>query len=150
MGTQTLSHADLFKAGDAKGPLLSDGARGAFVNIPTVEIITTPVAGAVATISAALATPAVGNLLIDGSGVGGAIASSIWTATAARNITITSNNAGEVAVVTAYGTDINGNPQAEEITFVGAATIAGLKTFKTITRLEIGRASCRERVLFEV
>jgi len=138
MAQQTISHADTFKAGDAKGPLLaSDGTRGANIMLPTVEVIAIPVAGAAATISAALATPAAGNLLIDGSGVGGAISGGVWTATAARNLTITSNNAGEVATVSVYGTDINGNLQGEVITFAAAATIVGKKTFKTVTRLAL-------------
>lgn len=57
-----------------------------------------------------------------------------------RNITITAD-AAQTEKVTVTGTDQFGAAQTEEITFNGAATVAGVKIFKTVTTVHQAQRS---------
>jgi len=142
MAQQTISHADTFKAGDAKGPLLSDGARGSFVNFPTVEAILTPGAVMTSAVCASQAVAAAGNALINSADVTtGTVTAGVWTAIACRNLTAVSSNVGDTTqTLTVYGTDANDNLQGEIITLNGTTAVAGVKTFKRVYRIAVSAA----------
>lgn len=141
MPKQTISHADTFKAGANKGPLLSDGERGSYVMLATIENLGTPVAADADNICLAQTPAAAGNLTINGTGTSATVSGGVATMVSARNVTITCANAGDTTqVVTIYGTDINGNLQAERLTANGAATVTGLKAFKTVYRVAVSAA----------
>ena len=88
-------------------------------------------------VAQAQAVSAAGNLTLNGSLVSGGVA----VFDVPRAVSVTSNNAGDTTqVATVYGTDAYGLPMTEAITFGGAATVAGKKTFKTVTRVAISAA----------
>lgn len=137
--SHTISNADTFFAGDVYGGISppeapADGNIALPVHLPLVENL-----GVVAAADA--------DLIVTGSATPGAGASlpiAVGTLTQPRRISITSNNAGDTGA-TDYldirGTDANGRPQGERITFNGAATVAGNKHFKTITSITVGPAA---------
>lgn len=88
-------------------------------------------------IAAAQAVAAAGNLTIAGALASGGVA----TFDVPRNVTITSNNAGDTTqTATVTGTDAYGDTVVEAISFNGAATVAGKKAFKTVTQIAIDDA----------
>jgi hypothetical protein len=134
MGKQTISHADRFYAGDGlvfnRAGADSDVTRGLGVTLMAIEYLGIPGAANTQGVVANVAAPGAGALtLLTASGV---------NLTPTRNVTITSNNAGDVTQnVIVVGLDANGLPQAEQINFAGAATVQGVKTFSKITRAQL-------------
>lgn len=133
MGKATISHADRFYAGDIRNfwnDVDPEQGRGIPVNLLTVEYLGTPGAAAAQSVVANVATPAAGDLtLVTSTGV---------VFNTPKNVSITSNNAGDTArTANVMGLDANGLPQAETLTFNGAATVNGVKTFRKITRVII-------------
>lgn len=84
-------------------------------------------------ISTAQAVGAAGNLTITGTLASGGVA----TLDVPRNVRITSSGADTTQTATVYGTDVYGISMTETIAFGGAATVSGLKAFKTVTRVAI-------------
>jgi len=88
-------------------------------------------------ISTAQAVAGAGNLTITGTLATGGVA----TLDVPRIVRITSSSASDtVETATVYGTDVYGISMSELITFGGAATVSGLKSFKTVTRVAISAA----------
>lgn len=128
----------------------SDGVRvgGNFANNGTASLPgtatspiyvynVTPVAMATNNISTAQAVAAAGNLTITGTLATAGVA----TLDCSRNVRITSSSASDTTqTATIYGTDVYGISMTERITFGGAATVSGLKAFKTVTRVAISAA----------
>jgi len=95
---------------------------GALVSMKYVDVFTNPLAAAVDTVVATVASSvgAVNLTLL------------ITTLDFPRNLTITAD-AAQIQSVTFTGTDQFNAAQTEEIHFNGAATVVGTKVFKTVT-----------------
>lgn len=132
MGKATISHADRYYAGDIRNfwnTVDPEQGRGIPIDLMAVEYFGTPGAAAAQSVVANIATPVAGDLVL-------VTTTGVVFDPAPRNITITSNNAGDVArTANILGLDANGLPQAELITFTGAATVNGVKTFRKVLRV---------------
>lgn len=96
-----------------------------------------PVALSATAVAAAQAVAGAGNLTINGASASGGVA----TLDVPRAVSVVSSNAGDTTqVATVYGTDAYGVATSEAITFNGTTTVAGQKTFKTVTRVAISAA----------
>jgi hypothetical protein len=104
---------------------------GALTRILVHDVFAAPVAAAVDTIVASVAASN------EAAGADPAIAAQ---PDIPRNLSITSD-AAQTEKVTATGTDQFDNAQTEDITFNGAATVAGTKIFKTVTKLHQAQRS---------
>jgi len=88
-------------------------------------------------ISTAQAVAGAANLTITGTLASGGVA----TLDVPRIVRITSSSASDtVETATVSGTDTYGVSMSEVITFNGAATVSGLKAFKTVTQVAISAA----------
>lgn len=134
MGKATISHADRYYAGDIRNfwnTVDPEQGRGIPISLLAMEYFGTPGAAAAQSVVANVATPAAGDLTLTTT-------TGVVFDPAPRNITITSNNAGDTArTANIMGLDANGLPQAETITFNGAATVNGVKTFRKVLRVII-------------
>lgn len=96
-----------------------------------------PIAPAAASVAAAQARAAAGDLTINGSRA----ASGVATLDVPRSLQMVSTGAGDTTqTVTAYGTDVYGRAIAERKTLNGTTVVNFAKAFKTITRVAVSAA----------
>lgn len=119
-----------------RGNLRGAGAGGLTSPITVYEI--TPVQLSPTAIALAQAVAGAGNLTLSGALSSGGVA----TFDVARCVTITSTNAGDTTQTATFtGTDAYGVTLIETVSLNGAATISGVKAFKTISRVAISAAT---------
>jgi len=105
---------------------------GALTRIRVHDVFANPAAAAVDTVVASVAA--------SNDAAGADLTLLQTTLDPPRNLSITAD-AAQTEKITVTGTDQFGNAQTEEITFNGAATVAGTKVFKTLTTVHQAQRS---------
>jgi hypothetical protein len=112
---------------------------GAEAQAVLVVSLGAPITADVDGICAAQAIGAAGNALINGALASGGVAT--LDGLGGRGVLIDSTDAGDTTqTVTIYGTDVHGAIVVETIAANGTTAVAGLKAFKTITRVAVSAA----------
>lgn len=126
-----------FSDGLRVGPVFPPGLEPGVPITPVFTYSVTPAALSANAIATSQAVAGAGNLTLAGATVVNGVAVLDFP----RAVSVTSSNAGDTTqTATVTGFDAYGQPMTETIAFNGAATIAGRKAFKSVTRIAISAA----------